>query len=50
MADKYDGYRHPKEIIKYAVWLYYRLNASLRDTVEGLFYRGFDVSHETVRQ
>ena len=41
---------HPKEIIKYAVWLYYRLNASLRDTVEGLFYRGFEVSHETIRQ
>jgi putative transposase len=50
MSDKYVGYRHPKEIIKYAVWLYYRLNASLRDTVEGLFYRGLDISHETVRQ
>ena len=51
MSEKYVGYRHPKEIIKYyAVWLYYRLNASLRDTVEGLFYRGLDISHETVRQ
>lgn len=50
MTDKYVGYRHPKEIIKYAVWLYYRFNASLRDTVEALFYRGLDVSHETVRQ
>lgn len=50
MTEKYVGYRHPKEVIKYAVWLYYRLNASLRDTVEGLFYRGFDVSHETVSQ
>ncbi len=50
MSEKYAGYRHPKEIIKYAVWLYYRFNASLRDTVEGLFYRGLDESHETVRQ
>jgi putative transposase len=50
MSEKYVGYLHPKEIIKYAIWLYYRFNASLRDTVEGLFYRDLDVSHETVRQ
>ena len=46
----YAGYRYPKEIISYGVWLYYRLNASLRDASEALFYRGIDVSHETIRQ
>lgn len=45
----YKGYRFPKEIISHAVWIYYRLNASLRDTAQALNYRGLDVSHETIR-
>ncbi len=45
----YKGYRFPREIISYAVWIYYRLNASLRDTSQALSYRGVDDSHETIR-
>jgi putative transposase len=46
----YKGYRFPKEIISFAVWIYYRLNGSLRDTVDVLDRRGIEVSHETIRQ
>ncbi len=42
------GYRFPKVIISYAVYLYHRL-LSYRDVQELLFKRGVDVSHETVR-
>ncbi len=42
----YKGYRFPREIMSYAVWIYYRLNASLRDTSQALSYRGVDASHE----
>jgi len=35
--------------MSYSVWIYYRLNASLRDTSQALSYRGLDVSHETIR-
>jgi putative transposase len=45
----YKGYLFPSEIISQAVWSYYRLNASLRDTSQALSYRGPDVSHETIR-
>ena len=45
----YKGYRFPSEIISHAVWIYYRLNASLRDTSQALSYRGLDVSYETIR-
>ena len=43
------GYRFPKLIISYAVYLYHRLPISYRDVQELLFKRGIDVSHETVR-
>jgi putative transposase len=45
----YKGYRYPREIISHAVWIYYQLNASLRDTAQALKYRGLDISHETIR-
>jgi putative transposase len=35
--------------MSHAVWTYYRLNASLRDTSQALSYRGGNVSHETIR-
>jgi putative transposase len=41
----YKGYRFPREIIDLDVWIYYRLNASLRDTSQALSYRGLDISH-----
>lgn len=43
------GYRFPKVIISYAVYLYYRFLLSYRDVQELLFKRGVDVSYETVR-
>ena len=46
----YAGYRHPGEVISYAVHLYYRFPLSLRMVEEMLALRGIVVSHETVRQ
>jgi putative transposase len=43
------GYRFPKTIIAYTVYLYHRFLLSYRDVQELLFERGIDVSHETVR-
>jgi putative transposase len=43
------GYRFPKAIISYAVYLYHRYRLSYRDVQKLLFERGIDVSHETVR-
>src|SRR3954467_11525603 len=46
----YTGYRFPAEVIRHAVWLYFRFPLSLRMVEEMLAARGIDVSHETVRQ
>ncbi len=43
------GYRFPKAVISYDVYLYHRFLLSYRDVQELLFERGIDVSHETVR-
>lgn len=43
------GYRFPKAVISYAVYLYHRFLLSYRDVQELLFERSIDVSHETVR-
>ncbi len=43
------GYRFPKLIISYAVYLYHRFLLSYRDVQELLFERGVNISHETVR-
>lgn len=43
------GFRFPKVVISYAVYLYHRFLLSYRDVQELLFKRGIDVSHETVR-
>ena len=47
--DPFKGHRFPREIISYAVWLYYRFSLSLRDVEELLAYRGIEASYETVR-
>ncbi len=47
--DRPKGFRFPKAIISYAVYLYHRFLLSYRDVQELLFERGIDVSHETVR-
>src|SRR4051794_21473953 len=44
------GYRHPAELISYAVWLYFRFPLSLRMVEEMLAARGISVTYETVRQ
>ena len=48
-SERPKGYRFPKLIISYAVYLYHRSLLSYRDVQELLFKRGVDVSHETVR-
>ncbi len=45
----YKGYRFPSEIIRYAVWLYYRFNLSHRDIEDLLSERGILVSYEAIR-
>ena len=48
-SERPKGFRFPKSIIAYAVYLYHRFLLSYRDIQELLFERGIDVSHETVR-
>jgi transposase-like protein len=45
----YKRHRFPPEVIRQAVWLYYRFTLSLRDVEEVLAERGIDVSYEAVR-
>ena len=42
-------HRFPAEVIRHAVWLYFRFNLSLRDVEEMLARRGIEVSYETIR-
>src|SRR3982750_189141 len=46
----YAGYRHPAELISYAVWLYFRFPLSLRMVEEMLAARGISITYETIRQ
>jgi putative transposase len=46
----YAGYRHPAELIGYAVWRYFRFPLSLRMVEEMLAARGILVTYETIRQ
>ena len=45
----YKRHRFPPEVIRYAVWLYFRFTLSLRDVEELLAERGIEVSYETIR-
>jgi len=42
-------HRFPAEVIRHAVWLYFRFTLSFRDVEEMLAERGIDVSCETIR-
>jgi putative transposase len=42
-------HRFPADVIRHAVWLYFRFTLSFRDVEELLAERGIDVSYETVR-
>jgi transposase-like protein len=41
--------RFPPDVIRYAVWLYFRFTLSVRDVEEMLAQRGIEVSREAVR-
>ena len=45
----YRRHRFHPNIIRQAVWLYYRFTMSYRDVEDLLAERGIDVSYETVR-
>lgn len=49
-VETFKGYRFPKSIIRYGVWLYHRFLLSLRDVEEILLQRGIKVSYETIRE
>src|SRR6201991_5069889 len=42
-------HRFPADVIRHAVWLYFRFTLSFRDVEEMLAQRGIEVSYETVR-
>ena len=42
-------HRFPADIIRQAVWLYFRFTLSFRDVVALLAQRGVDVSYEAIR-
>jgi transposase-like protein len=44
----YKRHRFPPEVIRHAVWLYFRFALSLRDVEDLLAERGIEVSYETV--
>ena len=41
--------RFPPDVIRHAVWLYFRFTLSLRDVEDLLAQRGVEVSYETIR-
>lgn len=43
------GYRFPRLVVSYAVWVYFRFNMSFRDVEDLLAERGIAVSYETIR-
>ena len=42
-------HRFPADVIRQAVWLYFRFSLSFRDVEELMAQRGIDVSYETIR-
>ena len=42
-------YRFSPEVIRHAVWLYFRFSLSIRDVEELMAQRGVDVSREAIR-
>jgi transposase-like protein len=45
----YKRHHFPVDVIRHAVWLYFRFTLSFRDVEEPLAQRGIEVSYETVR-
>lgn len=48
-AVSFKRHRFPREVIRHAVWLYFRFTLSVRDVEEILAQRGIEVSREAVR-
>ena len=46
----YSRHRFHPDIIRRAIWMYFRFNLSFRDIEELLIERGIDVSYETIRR
>ena len=46
----YSRHRFHPDIIRRAVWMYFRFNLSFRDVEELLIERGIEVSYETIRR
>src|SRR3712207_4201161 len=49
-TNRYKSHRFPAEIIRHAVWLYFRFCLSYRDVEELLFARGVTVTYEAIRK
>jgi len=45
----YSRHRSHPDIIRRAVWMYFRFNLSFRDVEELMIERSVDVSYETIR-
>ena len=45
----FERHRFPADVIRHAVWLYFRFSLSFRDVEALLTQRGIDVSYETIR-
>ena len=50
VTTKYKNLRFPAEIIRHAVWLYFRFCVSFRDVEELLLERGVVVTYEAIRK
>ena len=48
MKNIYKRHRFPPSIIQHAVWLYYRVNLSIRDVEDLLAERNISVSYEAI--
>ena len=46
----YSHHRFHPDIIRRAIWMYFRFNLSFRDVEELMIERGIDVSYETIRR
>ena len=46
----YSRHRFHPDIIRRALWIYFRFNLSFRDVEELMVERGIDVSYETIRR
>lgn len=45
----YKRHRFPPDVIRHAVWLYFRFTLTLRDVEALLAKRGIEVSYEAIR-